>query len=262
MTTYARLDDDFPENNKIVRLSDGAFRLHVTALCYCSRNLTDGRIPRAILSRLGGSPSRLKELLKPGLDGKPGLWEEPKDFDGWLIHDYLKHQRSRDQVLKEREKARQRWRKATGKEPPNSAEPSGEAEGEVPQNRVVSEVRGQRSEGIYEQQQPRTRENDPRLTVIFTAYENVCGLATAKVSGEMLDMLDSGVPPEWFERAADEAATYNRRNWAYMRTCLDRWRRDGLPGNGARPQTTDPARAAHDAEVARARAARPRTEAG
>lgn len=92
MPTYVRLQDTFPEHPKIHDLSDGAFRLYVTALCYAARTLTDGRVPRSMLKRLGGTVPRAAELF----DAK--LWECPKDYDGWEIHDYLKHQRSRARV--------------------------------------------------------------------------------------------------------------------------------------------------------------------
>ena len=43
---WVRLDDQFPENDRVARLSPNAFRLYVIALCYASRNLTDGRLDK------------------------------------------------------------------------------------------------------------------------------------------------------------------------------------------------------------------------
>ena len=40
--TWLRIDDAMVDHPKIIGLSDGAFRLHITALCYCARHLTDG----------------------------------------------------------------------------------------------------------------------------------------------------------------------------------------------------------------------------
>ena len=42
---WVRFDDLFPENRKVRRLPDPAYRLHVEAIFWCARNLTDGFIP-------------------------------------------------------------------------------------------------------------------------------------------------------------------------------------------------------------------------
>ncbi len=41
---WLKIDDGFAEHRKIVGLNDRAFRLHVVALVYCARNLTDGHL--------------------------------------------------------------------------------------------------------------------------------------------------------------------------------------------------------------------------
>lgn len=93
MTTYVRLRDAFPDDDKVSGLSDGAFRLYVTALCYASRNLTDGFVPRTMIKRFGSTMNRAGELLESG------LWKHPDGrVDGWMIHNYLKHQRSKAHV--------------------------------------------------------------------------------------------------------------------------------------------------------------------
>ncbi|MFZ3546024.1 hypothetical protein ACODT3_10600 [Streptomyces sp. 4.24] len=105
---WVRLDDRFPSHRKVALLSDRAFRLHVTALCWSSENLTEGLIrdkELAVVARIRGLKGVAKELE----DAK--LWDRTED--GWVIHDYLVYQFSREQVLAEREgnAARQKaWR--------------------------------------------------------------------------------------------------------------------------------------------------------
>lgn len=95
--TYAKLEDGFPEHRKVVGLSDAAFRLYVTALCYSSRNLTDGFIAASVIQRLGGKSKTTMELTAADLfHGVAG------PVAGWHVHDYLKHQRSREVVLQQR----------------------------------------------------------------------------------------------------------------------------------------------------------------
>jgi hypothetical protein len=86
--TWAKLDDRFPEHPKVVGLSDKAFRLYVSGICYSSANTTDGEIPRAALLRLGGTPKLAAELVAAA------LWDTTSR-DGWAVHDYLVYNRSK-----------------------------------------------------------------------------------------------------------------------------------------------------------------------
>jgi len=78
-----------PENPKIVGLSDGAFRLYVEAICWCSRQETNGTVPVAAMRRLG-KPRFIAELVKAGR-----FLETLGTYD---IHDYLEYQRSASEI--------------------------------------------------------------------------------------------------------------------------------------------------------------------
>src|SRR3989304_5015706 len=45
--TWARFDDAILDNPKIIRVGPIGFALHVAAITWCARNLTDGFIPEA-----------------------------------------------------------------------------------------------------------------------------------------------------------------------------------------------------------------------
>lgn len=108
--SWVRLDDGFPEHPKVEKAGFKAAWLYVCGLAYSSRQLTDGIVPRERIGKLAGLPGErgLAEKLV-----EVGLWR-PHD-DGYEIHDYQKHQRSRERVLKDREDAKRRmadWRRA------------------------------------------------------------------------------------------------------------------------------------------------------
>lgn len=100
--TWLRLDDGFPRHRKVRRLSHVAFRLHVSAMCWCAEQLTDGLILATEIDDV--SDLSAKELAKalPELTSR-GLWDTRAD--GWVIHDYLDYNPSREKVLAEREAA-------------------------------------------------------------------------------------------------------------------------------------------------------------
>jgi hypothetical protein len=103
---WVRLDDVFTDHPKIVGLPDASFRLHIHALCYASRLLTDGLISRAWLT--GGKGRSLPKAIAPLVAA--GLWvEQGHDF---RIHDYLRYQPSRSSVEQVRDKAADRMKRA------------------------------------------------------------------------------------------------------------------------------------------------------
>ena len=104
---WARFDDRYPSNRKVRPLSDAAFRLDVSAVCWCNENLTDGRIKQdelALVADIRKYAEAAAELVKRG------RWIQQDD--GWLIHDFLRYNPTRAQVLADREKAAERQRKA------------------------------------------------------------------------------------------------------------------------------------------------------
>lgn len=103
--SYAAFDDHFADHPKVAALSDGAFRLHVAGILYCSRHLTDGLVPADEAPRLVRRFRRqaLVELVERGIWRPVGT-----AGDAYEIHDYLDWNLTREQVLDRREKSRKR----------------------------------------------------------------------------------------------------------------------------------------------------------
>lgn len=120
---WARFDDRFPSNRKVRLLSDGAFRLYVSSICWSAENLTDGVIKTTelrLVADVRAARTRAKELVEFG------LWEDLSGT-GWRIHDYHDYNPTAEQVKADRaaKTARQqRWREKnkggqTDPEPPD-----------------------------------------------------------------------------------------------------------------------------------------------
>ena len=153
---WVRFDDQFTIHRKVDGLSDAAFRLHASAIFWSARNLTDGSVTREDLDGVSArvrTPERFAaECVRRGVwhDARqPCLSEKcpgPVDggVDGWIIHDYWEYQFTKEQVVRDREKAAQRqanWRAAhngssngvtNGISSPSPPRPEGKRGGKAP----------------------------------------------------------------------------------------------------------------------------------
>lgn len=93
--TWVRLDDNMPMHPKILEVGHDAAWLHVCGIAYCSRLLTDGRIPSAAVSMLGGPVKALPKLLAAG------LWQQ--DGSDYVVVGYLDWNPSRADVERKRD---------------------------------------------------------------------------------------------------------------------------------------------------------------
>lgn len=105
--TWIKLDDGITEHRRFVGLTPNAWCLWLHGLCYCSRNLTDGHIPKAIVPRLTAMP-QWRKALNELLDAE--LWFEMDG--GYQVDSYLEHQRSKAQVEEDRAAAAGRAQRA------------------------------------------------------------------------------------------------------------------------------------------------------
>lgn len=102
---YVQLVNGFYDNDKVrdlVRMGHAdSVGIFCMALSLCGDRLTDGFISRrALLSNIGATPEQVQALVDEG------MFEEVDE--GWLIHDYTAHNRTKEQVLHARKKSAER----------------------------------------------------------------------------------------------------------------------------------------------------------
>lgn len=135
---WARFEDRYPFNRKVRPLSDAAFRLDVSGICWSAAQLTDGIIsaddleavssvkrPRTAVKHLiargrwhelqavdNGVCETCADRLRARTEREPAEngsrtdrepTENPTPVLGWIIHDFLLFNPSRKKVLAERE---------------------------------------------------------------------------------------------------------------------------------------------------------------
>lgn len=102
---YVQLVNEFYANEKVQELARSgrmdAVGVFCMALTYCGDHLTDGFVPRrAMLYVIGATGEQVNALCDVGM-------LEAVD-EGWLIHDYTEHNRTKEQVLHARKKSAER----------------------------------------------------------------------------------------------------------------------------------------------------------
>ena len=102
---YVQLVNGFYANEKVQELARSgrmdAVGVFCMALTYCGDHLTDGFVPRrAMLYVIGATGEQVNALCDVGM-------LEAVD-EGWIIHDYTAHNRTKEQVLHARKKSAER----------------------------------------------------------------------------------------------------------------------------------------------------------
>lgn len=101
---WFKVDDKLWGHQKWVSAPPGARSLWVTAGSWAADHLTDGFIPTHMLGIFGARLGDSRKLVEIG------LWEVAEG--GWRFRDWADYQPSRESVMSEREKARQRQHEA------------------------------------------------------------------------------------------------------------------------------------------------------
>lgn len=93
---WLKIDTGFARHPKVLRLTERQRWVHVSAMCWCAENATDGAIPREALEAISphakGAAKRLVEV---------GVWDETPD--GYAVHDWLDYNISAEDHRKQRD---------------------------------------------------------------------------------------------------------------------------------------------------------------
>jgi hypothetical protein len=102
--TWFYVDDHLHDHRKARRAGTEAMGMWVLAGSWCADNLTDGFVPVDVAWRWGGGAESTERLAKQLVTA--GLWEDAEvDGEvGWRFHDWSDVQKTRDQVLDQRQK--------------------------------------------------------------------------------------------------------------------------------------------------------------
>ena len=98
---WTRIDDDFHSHPKVQQAwqaSRPSLGLHLLAMSHCGHYLTDGCISESFVRTCLPAAAARRQAVAALVDA--GLWE--CEGSGWIIHDYLNFNPSREQVETDR----------------------------------------------------------------------------------------------------------------------------------------------------------------
>jgi hypothetical protein len=270
--TWVRLDDGYPDHPKVDRVGPLAAWLNVCAWAYCARNLTDGFVPIERVPRLAnvGSTAKLAAALV-----EVNLWEPVEG--GYMVHDYLAYNPSREAVLRERSATAKRvaeWRDkhgSNGVTPPDTngggnsvSNPSSNGVSNavstpppvpipVPSTspKTIDDTPSLRSGGTAPQaagaaavKRKRGPPGNPRVAAVVDAFQALGPPEPLMTDRDRAAIKCSNAPPELIAECYDAV---RRGDWG------DQWKRDNLSVHAAvdwtnayREQRPEPTAAEHD----------------
>ena len=134
---FAKFDVGYLDNPKTLDVLDAspiAVLMHAASILYCAQHLTDGLTTESAMRRkVGGTPEDADMLVRAGLWHREGHDCEscPEVPAGKvLVHDYLEHNRSSEDVKKSSEKAKKmaeaRWNAESNAQSMHAALPEAE----------------------------------------------------------------------------------------------------------------------------------------
>lgn len=236
---WVKIDEHMPDHPKVIALSDKAFRLYVTSICYSSANKTDGEILPAALGRMGGTPKLAQELVSAI------LWDTTSR-GGWCVHDYLKYNRSKVAIQAVSQTRREagakgaanRWQSATDLPKQTdgnlflSASASGSHDSLNPARviQVLPEPERQNDSNLPSEPEYPLRE-------CMDLWTQATGTTVTRMVGDAMEAAMEDTPPDWVKDAIRETGFAGAKSWKYTAAILDRWKHEGRE---VEPSAPDP----------------------
>lgn len=233
---WARIDDEFHDNVKVVEAGTLAVGLYTLCLSWAAEQLTDGKIPAKMIHRLCcdvDDPILLAERLV-----EVGLFE--RDGNDYLIHDYLEYNPSRVQVLAERDAARERMRtrrnangtfgESSGNVRPNIDETSDCVRSTpVPFPVPTTTTTAARNVDLTESKPPETDSCTAMLHKCLAQAGQFPSMMMAELYEQAIENVND---PELIRLAFEDTAKNGKRmSPRYLESIIERCARDGvLPG--------------------------------
>lgn len=238
--SWFKLDDSFFDNPKIIPLSDSAIVCFLKCGTYCASQLTDGFVPERRARDYAGKAKVLSELVPSLLESTAG---------GFMVHDYLKYNPKREQVLKEKEAKNAVKSKAGSKGAAARWQNDGKGDGKTDGKPIAEGMANAwQNDGPHphplpdpqeKRKTPHERRRDP-VEQVLVDFGPVGAMNAATPQDIEYDIEEFTL--EWVQKAVAKARGSGKSElpWNYCHSTLEDWRRNGFPDDAEPRQRSNP----------------------
>lgn len=242
---WTRIDDSFFTNHKIQAVGAKGMAMYVSSLVYCNTHETDGFIPNSVLDVIASRSFNrsTKAAVKLMVDAKLYLEVD----GGYQINDFLKYNKSREEIKSLRQKRAEAGRQGgKGKKPKPEDNPD-EANAKQPDEANAKQLLDTPKEQKPSiNPKPLTLSPKKDLTTTtgvnareknnFQLYEEEIGRLSPTVREILVDA-ENEYSEGWVHEAILEAINNNVRKWTYIEAILKGWKQNGFKTD-TRPKRT------------------------
>lgn len=196
MSTWLKLSNTLPTDDKVLDCSVPARYLYVVALCHSSNNLTDGHLKRSVVPVLHGlsgtDASHVDELVDVG------LWLSFDD--GYGIANYLDQQQSKESVDAKRKADAERQARRRRSTSRRDTDPDSQEDTDPVSRRDTDRESGRNPDGVRPPDEMRL---DEIRTPSLSAQDAIAapGLSTGDV---WIEAHNAGIPQRVISRARSD----------------------------------------------------------
>lgn len=246
---YAITEYEFWGNPKVREAGKDAVLMYLAGNSYCNQFMTDGLITLAAIPTVANLAFQKNpdKAIKALVDNR--LWIKARN--GYQVHDYLKHNKSKLQIEDLMKK-----RSTAGKASARSRVPTDEPTDvdtsvatSVEQVLSVEHLSPSISISNSITNDLKQLTTQQRGENVYAVYEDTFGTLT-EFTGNLIKQAVEDTQEEWVIEAIHEADLQNVRKWSYVQEILKNWQKNGYKvdtrqkqpargNNGAKPTKYD-----------------------
>ena len=234
---WARIDDAFFNHPKVRKAGKDAVIFHMAALCHSNAFTTDGFIANDMLELIAVQAFQRKANGLADRLVECGLWDRIEG--GYLIHDYLEYNYSKQQVEEIKSK-----RSAAGKQGGRPAkanvkqnESKTKANAKQNESHTHTHINTHTNTDINPTNQSSSIAEKGDDDDLFRAFETIAAV-TPEVRKAINQAADS-YGAAWVRDAIAEGVVHGAKSFAYVNRILASWKANGKPSNGNKQPGAD-----------------------
>ncbi len=238
---WARIDDAFFNHPKVRKAGKDAVIFHMAALCHSNAFTTDGFIANDMLELIAVQAFQRKANGLADRLVECGLWDRIEG--GYLIHDYLEYNYSKQQVeeIKSKRSAagKQGGRPTVSKTEPNEKQNESKIKANAKQNEshTHTHINTHTNTDKNPTNQSSSIAEKGDDDDLFRAFETIAAV-TPEVRKAINQAADS-YGAAWVRDAIAEGVVHGAKSFAYVSKVLASWKANGKPSNGHKQPGAD-----------------------